>query len=106
MVAQPQTAVVHGQPQTVLVAQQGQSVGSKTIIILQQQSPASATHHQKVVVTPQGQQVVVTQVPRPIAQSSSVSKYQIFLLHFFIAHQKSPIVHLFIYTLITALMVS
>ncbi|XP_066257245.1 AT-rich interactive domain-containing protein 2 isoform X5 [Euwallacea similis] len=73
VVAQPQTAVVHGQPQTVLLAQQGQSVGSKTIIILQQQPTGSATHHQKVVVTPQGQQVVVTQVPRPVAQSSSVS---------------------------------
>ncbi|ENN71330.1 hypothetical protein YQE_11990, partial [Dendroctonus ponderosae] len=69
MVAQSQTAVVHGQPQTVLVAQQGQSVGSKTIIILQQQPSGSASHHQKVMVTPQGQQVVVTQVPRPITQS-------------------------------------
>lgn len=51
MVAQPQTAVVHGQPQTVLVAQtsQQQGTGAKTIIILQQQ-PANntATHHQKV----------------------------------------------------------
>ncbi|XP_048524869.1 AT-rich interactive domain-containing protein 2 isoform X2 [Dendroctonus ponderosae] len=71
MVAQSQTAVVHGQPQTVLVAQQGQSVGSKTIIILQQQPSGSASHHQKVMVTPQGQQVVVTQVPRPITQSST-----------------------------------
>lgn len=37
MVAQPQTAVVHGQPQTVLVAQtaQQQGTGAKTIIILQ-----------------------------------------------------------------------
>lgn len=73
MVAQSQTAVVHGQQQTVLVAQQGQNVGSKTIIILQQQPSGSATHHQKVMVTPQGQQVVVTQVPRPITQSSTVS---------------------------------
>lgn len=73
MVAQPQTAVVHGQPQTVLVAQQGQSTGPKTIIILQQQATSGPTHHQKVVVTPQGQQVVVTQVPRPVAQSSTVS---------------------------------
>ncbi|XP_049826034.1 AT-rich interactive domain-containing protein 2 isoform X3 [Aethina tumida] len=76
MVAQPQTAVVHGQPQTVLVAQtsQQQGTGAKTIIILQQQ-PANntATHHQKVVVTPQGQQVVVTQVPRPVIHQSSVS---------------------------------
>lgn len=76
VVAQSQTAVVHGQPQTVLVAQtpQQQGTGAKTIIILQQQ-PASnaATHHQKVMVTPQGQQVVVTQVQRPILQQSTVS---------------------------------
>ncbi|XP_060530218.1 AT-rich interactive domain-containing protein 2 isoform X3 [Cylas formicarius] len=80
VVAQPQTAVVHGQPQTVLVAQtpQQQGTAAKTIIILQQQTAgaaaaSAATHHQKVVVTPQGQQVVVTQVPRPIAQSPTVS---------------------------------
>ncbi|XP_018568229.1 AT-rich interactive domain-containing protein 2 isoform X2 [Anoplophora glabripennis] len=76
MVAQPQTAVVHGQPQTVLVAQtsQQQGTGTKTIIILQQQpANSSATHHQKVVVAPQGQQVVVTQVPRPIMHTSSVT---------------------------------
>ncbi|KAJ8968964.1 hypothetical protein NQ317_018328 [Molorchus minor] len=75
MVAQPQTAVVHGQPQTVLVAQtsQPQGAGTKTIIILQQQSNSSATHHQKVVVTPQGQQMVVTQVPRPVMHTSSVT---------------------------------
>ncbi|RZC36970.1 AT-rich interactive domain-containing protein 2, partial [Asbolus verrucosus] len=74
MVAQPQTAVVHGQPQTVLVAQtaQQQGSGTKTIIILQQQ-PTTATHHQKVMVTPQGQQVVVTQVHRPVLQSSTVT---------------------------------
>lgn len=74
IVAQSQTAVVHGQPQTVLVAQtpQQQGTGTKTIIILQQQ-PNAATHHQKVMVTPQGQQVVVTQMPRPIMQQSSVS---------------------------------
>lgn len=77
VVAQSQTAVVHGQPQTVLVTQTPQQQGTpaKTIIILQQQ-PApntAATHHQKVVVTPQGQQVVVTQVQRPLLQSSSVS---------------------------------
>ncbi|KAJ3657293.1 hypothetical protein Zmor_009109 [Zophobas morio] len=73
MVAQPQTAVVHGQPQTVLVAQtaQQQGSGTKTIIILQQQ-PSSTTHHQKVVL-PQGQQVVVTQVHRPVLQSSTVT---------------------------------
>ncbi|KAK9875639.1 hypothetical protein WA026_009438 [Henosepilachna vigintioctopunctata] len=73
MVAQPQTAMVHGQPQTVLVAQtpQQHATGAKTIIILQQQPTASnASHHQKVVVTPQGQQVVVTQVPRPVIHSS------------------------------------
>ncbi|XP_050307991.1 AT-rich interactive domain-containing protein 2 isoform X2 [Anthonomus grandis grandis] len=73
VVAQPQTAMVHGQPQTVLLTQQGQAVGSKTIIILQQQASGSASHHQKVMVTPQGQQVVVTQVPRPVAQASTVS---------------------------------
>ncbi|KAI4462715.1 at-rich interactive domain-containing protein 2 [Holotrichia oblita] len=77
VVAQSQTAMVHGQPQTVLVAQtpQQQGTGTKTIIILQQQPTpsATATHHQKVVVTPQGQQVVVTQVQRPILQTSTVS---------------------------------
>ncbi|KRT80635.1 hypothetical protein AMK59_6340 [Oryctes borbonicus] len=77
VVAQSQTAMVHGQPQTVLVAQtpQQQGTGTKTIIILQQQPtpPNTATHHQKVVVTPQGQQVVVTQVQRPILQTSTVS---------------------------------
>lgn len=76
VMAQPQTAVVHGQPQTVLVAQtsQQQGTGTKTIIILQQQpATAQATHHQKVMVTPQGQQVVVTQMPRPIMQQPTVS---------------------------------
>nr|QYV43162.1 Brahma associated protein 170 kD [Colaphellus bowringi] len=77
VVAQPQTAVVHGQQQTVLVAQtsQQQGTGAKTIIILQQQpsNATTATHHQKVVVTPQGQQVVVSQVPRPVVHTSSVS---------------------------------
>ncbi|KAF5308291.1 hypothetical protein FQR65_LT06284 [Abscondita terminalis] len=74
VVAQSQTAMVHGQPQTVLVAQTTQQQGSptKTIIILQQPNTA-ATHHQKVVVTPQGQQVVVTQVQRPILQSASAT---------------------------------
>ncbi|XP_044750018.1 AT-rich interactive domain-containing protein 2 isoform X2 [Coccinella septempunctata] len=73
MVAQPQTAMVHGQPQTVLVAQttQQHATGAKTIIILQQQpASANASHHQKVMVTPQGQQVVVTQVPRPVIHTS------------------------------------
>lgn len=53
MVAQPQTAMVHGQPQTVLVAQTAQqhATGAKTIIILQQQpTSANASHHQKVSV--------------------------------------------------------
>ncbi|GLG96122.1 Uncharacterized protein GBIM_02941 [Gryllus bimaculatus] len=75
VVAQPQTALVQGQTQTVLVAQtpQQQGTGTKTIIILQPQSSAAATHHQKVVVTPQGQPVVVTQVPRPILQSPAIT---------------------------------
>jgi len=75
VVAQPQTALVQGQTQTVLVAQtpQQQGTGTKTIIILQPQSSSAATHHQKVVVTPQGQPVVVTQVPRPILQSPAIS---------------------------------
>lgn len=79
VVAQSQTAVVHGQPQTVLVTQTAQQQGTsaKTIIILQQPATNSATHHQKVVVTPQGQQVVVTQVPRPILQSSTVTNNNI-----------------------------
>ncbi|KAF5270062.1 hypothetical protein FQA39_LY08474 [Lamprigera yunnana] len=74
VVAQSQTAMVHGQPQTVLVAQTAQQQGSptKTIIILQQPN-SSATHHQKVVVTPQGQQVVVTQVQRPLLQAASTT---------------------------------
>ncbi|PSN46078.1 hypothetical protein C0J52_02288 [Blattella germanica] len=75
VVAQPQTALVQGQTQTVLVAQtpQQQGTGSKTIIILQPQTSPAATHHQKVVVTPQGQPVVVTQVPRPLLQSPAIS---------------------------------
>ncbi|CAH1112236.1 unnamed protein product [Psylliodes chrysocephalus] len=77
VVAQPQTGMVHGsQPQTVLLAQtaQQQGTGAKTIIILQQQPPpGTPQQHQKVVVTPQGQQVVVTQVPRPVMHTSSVS---------------------------------
>lgn len=53
VVAQSQTAVMHGQPQTVLVTQtsQQQGTGTKTIIILQQQPAGNAaTHHQKVSV--------------------------------------------------------
>lgn len=73
VVAQPQTAMVHGQPQTVLVAQTAQQQGTnmKTIIILQQPSAGNATHHQKLMVTPQGQQVMVTQMPRPILQTAT-----------------------------------
>ncbi|CAG5074974.1 Similar to Arid2: AT-rich interactive domain-containing protein 2 (Mus musculus) [Cotesia congregata] len=70
VLAQSQTALVQGQAQTVLVAQttQQQGTGAKTIIILQPQ--AQGQGHQKVVaMTPQGQQVVVTQMPRPIIQS-------------------------------------
>lgn len=77
MVAQPQTALVQGQTQTVLVAQtpQQQGTASKTIIILQPQSNPNQT--QKVVVTPQGQQVVVTQVQRPLLQQPTVSNNNI-----------------------------
>ncbi|VEN41269.1 unnamed protein product [Callosobruchus maculatus] len=81
--AQSQTAVVHGQPQTVLVAtqaQQQQPGGGppKTIIILQQQQSQVATagstaHHQKVVMTPQGQQMVVAQIPRQTVHTSTVT---------------------------------
>lgn len=73
MVAQQQTALVQGQTQTVLVAQTPQQQGtpSKTIIILQPQS-GSAVNQQKIVVTPQGQQMVVTQVQRPILQTTNV----------------------------------
>nr|CAI5859948.1 unnamed protein product [Callosobruchus analis] len=79
--AQSQTAVMHGQPQTVLVAQaQQQQAGGgppKTIIILQQQQQVTAAnspaHHQKVVVTPQGQQMVVTQIPRQTVHTSTVT---------------------------------
>nr|CAD7443351.1 unnamed protein product [Timema bartmani] len=70
VVAQPQTALVQGQTQTVLVAQTPQQQGTtaKTIIILQPQSSGQTT--QKVMMTSQGQQVVVTQVPRPIMQGT------------------------------------
>ncbi|XP_011175648.1 AT-rich interactive domain-containing protein 2 isoform X6 [Solenopsis invicta] len=75
VLAQPQTALVQGQAQTVLVAQttQQQGTGTKTIIILQPQAAAQPTPQKMVAVTPQGQQVVVTQVPRPILQSSALS---------------------------------
>ncbi|XP_011052557.1 PREDICTED: AT-rich interactive domain-containing protein 2 isoform X5 [Acromyrmex echinatior] len=74
VLAQPQTALVQGQAQTVLVAQttQQQGTGTKTIIILQPQATAQPTPQKMVAVTPQGQQVVVTQVPRPILQSPAL----------------------------------
>lgn len=60
VLAQPQTALVQGQAQTVLVAQttQQQGTGAKTIIILQPQAQHTQPTPQKMVaVTPQGQQV-------------------------------------------------
>lgn len=74
VLAQPQTTLVQGQAQTVLVAQttQQQGTGAKTIIILQPQATAQPTQQKMVAVTPQGQQVVVTQVSRPILQSPAL----------------------------------
>lgn len=74
VLAQPQTALVQGQAQTVLVAQttQQQGTGTKTIIILQPQAATQPAPQKMVAVTPQGQQVVVTQVPRPILQSPAL----------------------------------
>ncbi|XP_044582232.1 AT-rich interactive domain-containing protein 2 isoform X4 [Cotesia glomerata] len=74
VLAQSQTALVQGQAQTVLVAQttQQQGTGAKTIIILQPQAAQGQGHQKVVAVTPQGQQVVVTQMPRPIMQNPSV----------------------------------
>lgn len=74
VLAQPQTALVQGQAQTVLVAQttQQQGTGTKTIIILQPQAATQPTPQKVVAMTPQGQQVVVTQVPRPILQSPAL----------------------------------
>ncbi|XP_076646460.1 brahma associated protein 170kD isoform X1 [Halictus rubicundus] len=74
VLAQPQTTLVQGQAQTVLVAQttQQQGTGAKTIIILQPQAAAPPTQQKMVAVTPQGQQVVVTQVSRPILQSPAL----------------------------------
>ncbi|XP_016768176.2 AT-rich interactive domain-containing protein 2 isoform X2 [Apis mellifera] len=74
VLAQPQTTLVQGQAQTVLVAQttQQQGTGAKTIIILQSQAAAQPTQQKMVAVTPQGQQVVVTQVSRPILQSPAL----------------------------------
>ena len=59
VLAQPQTALVQGQAQTVLVAQttQQQGTGAKTIIILQPQAATQPTAQKMVAVTPQGQQV-------------------------------------------------
>ncbi|XP_008217124.1 AT-rich interactive domain-containing protein 2 isoform X3 [Nasonia vitripennis] len=71
VLAQPQTALVQGQAQTVLVAQQ-QGTNAKTIIILQPQAAAQPQAQKMVAVTPQGQQVVVTQVPRPLMQSPAM----------------------------------
>ncbi|XP_057341510.1 AT-rich interactive domain-containing protein 2 isoform X2 [Microplitis mediator] len=75
VLAQSQTALVQGQAQTVLVAQttQQQGTGAKTIIILQPQAAQGGGHQKVVAMTPQGQQVVVTQMPRPILQSSGIS---------------------------------
>ncbi|XP_015111590.1 AT-rich interactive domain-containing protein 2 isoform X5 [Diachasma alloeum] len=72
VLAQSQTALVQGQAQTVLVAQttQQQGTGAKTIIILQPQSAAQQAPQKMVAMTPQGPQVLVTQVPRPMIQSS------------------------------------
>ncbi|XP_074095962.1 brahma associated protein 170kD isoform X3 [Cotesia typhae] len=74
VLAQSQTALVQGQAQTVLVAQttQQQGTGAKTIIILQPQAAQGQGHQKVVAVTPQGQQVVVTQMQRPIIQSPSI----------------------------------
>lgn len=74
MVAQPQTAMIQGQTQTVLVAQtpNQSGPGAKTIIILQPQS-GTGVNQQKIVVTPQGQQLVVTQVQRSMAQASNLN---------------------------------
>ncbi|XP_043267604.1 AT-rich interactive domain-containing protein 2 isoform X7 [Venturia canescens] len=75
VLAQSQTALVQGQAQTVLVAQttQQQGTGAKTIIILQPQSAPTQNTQKMVAMTPQGQQVVVTQVPRPLLQSSALA---------------------------------
>lgn len=74
VLAQSQTALVQGQGQTLLVAQttQQQGTGAKTIIILQPQSAGPPNAQKMLAMTPQGQQVVVTQVPRPLLQSSAI----------------------------------
>uniref|UniRef100_A0ABD2WG46 ARID domain-containing protein n=1 Tax=Trichogramma kaykai TaxID=54128 RepID=A0ABD2WG46_9HYME len=75
VLAQPQTTLLQGQPQTVLVAQQ-QGTNTKTIIILQPQTSSPAQAQKMVAVTPQGQQIVVTQVPRAAIQGSTVANIQ------------------------------
>ncbi|KAJ8668213.1 hypothetical protein QAD02_009876 [Eretmocerus hayati] len=72
VLAQPQTALVQGQAQTVLVAQQ-QGTNAKTIIILQPQAAAQQQTQKVLAMTPQGQQVVVTQVQRQLLQGSGVT---------------------------------
>lgn len=74
VLAQSQTALVQGQAQTVLVAQttQQQGTGAKTIIILQPQTAQQQQPQKVMAMTPQGQQVVVTQVQRPMIQSSAL----------------------------------
>ncbi|XP_032671914.1 AT-rich interactive domain-containing protein 2 isoform X2 [Odontomachus brunneus] len=75
VLAQPQTALVQGQGQTVLLAQTTpqQGTGTKTIIILQSQTAPQSTPQKMVAMTPQGQPVVVAQVQRPILQSPALS---------------------------------
>lgn len=75
VLAQPQTALMQGQGQTVLLAQTTpqQGTGTKTIIILQSQTAPQSAPQKMVAVTPQGQPVVVAQVQRPILQSSALS---------------------------------
>ncbi|XP_014476036.1 PREDICTED: AT-rich interactive domain-containing protein 2 isoform X9 [Dinoponera quadriceps] len=75
VLAQPQTALVQGQGQTVLLAQTTpqQGTGTKTIIILQSQTAPQSAPQKMVAVTPQGQPLVVAQVQRPILQSPALS---------------------------------
>ncbi|XP_043473761.1 AT-rich interactive domain-containing protein 2-like isoform X3 [Leptopilina heterotoma] len=75
VLAQPQTALVQGQAQTVLVAQttQQQGTGAKTIIILQPQTQHTQPTAQKMVaVTPQGQQSpALGNIPPPLVPTSA-----------------------------------
>lgn len=88
---QGQTYVVAQQqaPQTVLLAQTPQQQGTptKTIIILQQSQQQNNTlqqisglnvgqQSQKIIMTPHGQQVIVTQVPRPFQTQQVIQGYQ------------------------------